>query len=182
MPSNLNNISNHGGKRENAGRRPKYHEKTVVMRVPESKITAIKAWLNPQVLERQNHIAIYINQLYCKTSLSLPSLNNHLEPVDLNEHLIHNPLATFIFEIKSPNMGCNKIEVGDQLLIDSSLTPKNNDIVLIQTEKNFSLKYFIQENNNAPLFKSDNTDTLIDLKNEEYRLCGVITCIIRKLR
>jgi DNA polymerase V len=38
----------HGGKRENAGRKAQYQEKTVVMRVPESKVNAVKAWLKPR--------------------------------------------------------------------------------------------------------------------------------------
>ena len=38
----------HGGKRKNAGRKTHYQEKTVVMRVPESKVLEIKAWLKPK--------------------------------------------------------------------------------------------------------------------------------------
>ena len=38
----------HGGKRKNAGRKTQYQEKTVVMRVPESKVSEIKSWLKPK--------------------------------------------------------------------------------------------------------------------------------------
>ena len=61
----------HGGKRENAGRKAQYQEKTVVMRVPESKVNAVKAWLKPR--HPDDIEPIYnLQKLVAKSSVQIP--------------------------------------------------------------------------------------------------------------
>ena len=50
--------------------------------------------------------------------------------LDLNEYLIKHPAATFIVKAKGPSMSDAGILSGDLLIVDRSITPKSNDIVI----------------------------------------------------
>ena len=49
---------------------------------------------------------------------------------DLNEHLIKHPAATFIVKASGFSMINADIYSGDLLIVDRSLTPRNNNIVI----------------------------------------------------
>ena len=50
--------------------------------------------------------------------------------LDLNDHLIPHPAATFIDKVSGTSMVNSNIQSGDLLIVDRSLTPKNNSIVI----------------------------------------------------
>ena len=50
--------------------------------------------------------------------------------LDLNEYLIKHPAATFIVKAKGPSMSDAGILSGDLLIVDRSIDPKSNDIVI----------------------------------------------------
>ena len=54
--------------------------------------------------------------------------NNH--KLDLNENLIKHPAATFIERTSGSSMINADIYSGDLLIVDRSLTPRNNNIVI----------------------------------------------------
>ena len=49
--------------------------------------------------------------------------------LDLNEHLVKHPAATFIVKASGPSMVEAGISSGDLLIVDRSVTPKNDNIV-----------------------------------------------------
>jgi len=55
------------------------------------------------------------------------------ELVDINSHLIRNEIATYIFRFQGNPMIDAGIFDGDVLVVDRSIEPKHNDIVLAQT-------------------------------------------------
>ena len=50
--------------------------------------------------------------------------------LDLNEYLIKHPAATFIVKAKGSSMSDAGILSDDLLIVDRSITPKSNDIVI----------------------------------------------------
>ncbi|MFW1871670.1 MULTISPECIES: LexA family protein [unclassified Acinetobacter] len=64
--------------------------------------------------------------------------------IDLNEHLIHNPIATFMLKVNSLSMKNAGIEIGDEILIDRSLEAEHGDIVLALINNEFTVKRFMQ--------------------------------------
>ena len=50
--------------------------------------------------------------------------------LDLNEYLIKHPASTFIVKASGPSMTDAGILSGDLLIVDRSITPKNQDIVI----------------------------------------------------
>jgi len=58
--------------------------------------------------------------------------------LDLNEHLIKHPAATFIVKASGFSMIDAGIHSGDLLIIDRSITPQNNNIVIASIFGDFS--------------------------------------------
>ena len=82
--------------------------------------------------------------------------------LDLNELLIKNPSATFFVRVEGDSTTEETIKNGDILIIDRSLTPTRNKIVVAIQNGEFvvnRLKHFI---------------------NTEFEIWGVVTNIIHK--
>ena len=184
----------HGGRRKNAGRKTQYQEKTVVMRVPESKVLEIKAWLQPKP-EDDRIKNIELQPIQIRTQLDIPyplesvSAQDYTEDfIDLNEYLIHNPLSTFVLRVNSLSMKNAGIDIDDQILIDRSLNAEHGDIVLALINNEFTVKRLMKEkqNNSQPKIwlKAENPEYPdIYLGSEEQLIIwGVVTCILKKLR
>jgi len=59
-----------------------------------------------------------------------PLTDQAKELVDINGYLIRNEIATYIFRVKGNAMIDAGIFDGDVLVVDRSIEPKHNDIVL----------------------------------------------------
>lgn len=184
----------HGGRRKNAGRKTQYQEKTVVMRVPASKVLEIKAWLQPKP-EDDRIKNIELQPIQIRTQLDIPyplesvSAQDYTEDfIDLNEYLIHNPLSTFVLRVNSLSMKNAGIDIDDQIIIDRSLNAEHGDIVLALINNEFTVKRLMKEKqNNAQAkiwLKAENPEYPdIYLRSEEQLIIwGVVTCILKKLR
>ena len=190
--------NNHGGKREHAGRKAKYQEKTVVMRVPMSKVAAIQSWLQPHPSDTKvdaQHIQLQAIQIRSELALPAPlesvaagfpsPAQDYVEDaIDLNQYLVQNPLSTFILRVNSLSMKNAGIDVGDKILIDRSLTPEHGDVVLAMINNEFTVKRLMQEKDQDVWLKAENPDYPdIHLHSEEELVIwGVVTCILKKLR
>jgi DNA polymerase V len=62
------------------------------------------------------------------------------ELVDINAHLIHNEIATYIFRFKGNAMIDAGIFDGNVLVADRSIEPKHNDVVLAMLSTQFLVK------------------------------------------
>jgi DNA polymerase V len=66
------------------------------------------------------------------------------ELVDINSHLIRNEIATYIFRLQGNAMIDAGIFDGDVLVVDRSLEPKHNDVVLATLNNQFIVKRLYQ--------------------------------------
>ena len=188
----------HGGKRKNAGRKTHYQEKTVVMRVPESKVLEIKAWLKPKPEDDLSQ-KVELQAIRNRTALNIPypsipddyssTDQDYTEDfIDLNEYLVHNPLTTFVLRVNSLSMKNAGMDLDDQILIDRSLTAGHGDIVLALIHNEFTVKRLMKEKQQRGQtkiwLKAENPDYPdIYLRDEEPLIIwGVVTCILKKLR
>ena len=72
-----------------------------------------------------------------KVSAGFPSpATDYMEnKLDLNEYLIKHPAATFIVRTSGSSMTSASIYSGDLLIVDRSIVPKNNNIVIASIER-----------------------------------------------
>jgi DNA polymerase V len=101
--------------------------------------------------------------------------------LDLNEYLIKRPAATFIVKAKGPSMTDAGILSGDLLIVDRSITPKNNNIVIASVFGDLTVKKLQKKENSLFLLSANNDYPSIEVKEEmECFIWGVVTYIIHE--
>ncbi len=61
-------------------------------------------------------------------------------PLFLNDYLVRNKPATFLFTVKGNSKIGASIEEGDKVIVDRALAPKHDDIVIAVVEGDYTLK------------------------------------------
>ena len=104
------------------------------------------------------------------------------ELVDINSQLIRNEIATYIFRVKGNALIDAGIFDGDVLVVDRSIEPKNNDIVLATFNNEFIVKRLYQR---AGLIKliSENPiyPPIIIKERDDFAIWRVVTNSVHKL-
>ncbi len=202
-----------GGKRPGAGRKPnsgKFKERTKSIRIPESYIAPLTTWLNhisqsqldistPLSIDQKLNTSMFSDifqsaqapVLYdipfydCSVSAGFPSpADDHFSiTMDLNKHLVQNAPATFFVRTSGDSMIDAGIRNGDLLVVDRSLTAKNNDIVIAAVDGDLTVKRLIHGNGKTVLKAENPSFSNIELTGDmAVSLWGVVTNVIHNLR
>ena len=101
--------------------------------------------------------------------------------LDLNEYLIKHPAATFIVKARGPSMMDAGILSGDLLIVDRSITPKSNDIVIASIFGDLTVKKLQKKENSLFLLSANSEYPSIEVKEEmECFIWGIVTYIIHE--
>jgi len=111
-----------------------------------------------------------------------PAADHTQKRIDLNEHLIRNKEATFIFKVKGDSMIGAGIYEGDALVIDRSIEAKHGNIVLAVLNNDFTVKRLYRRGGVVKLVAENNLYPPIVVKSgEELTVWGVVTYNLHKL-
>ncbi len=111
-----------------------------------------------------------------------PAADHTQKRIDLNEHLIRNKEATFLFRAKGESMSGIGIYQDDMLVVDRSLDPKHNDIVIAVLNNEFTVKRLYKRGGVVKLIAENNLYPPLLIKNEEeLTVWGVVTYNLHKL-
>lgn len=117
-------------------------------------------------------------------SAGFPSpADDYLEgKLDLNKLLIRNPSSTFFARVRGKSMQGAGIHDGDILIIDKSLEPKQNSVLICFIDGEFTVKRIKKVNNEMYLMPENKDFEPIKVeKGSDFRLWGVVTHCIHKL-
>ena len=104
------------------------------------------------------------------------------ELVDINSYLIHNEIATYIFRVKGNAMTDAGIFDGDVLIVDRSIEPKHNDIVLVTLNNEFIVKRLHKRAGVVKLVSENPIYPALVIKvSDDFAVWGVVTNSIHKL-
>lgn len=111
-----------------------------------------------------------------------PATDYSEDRIDLNQVLVMHPASTFYAIVEGQSMEGEGINDGDLLVIDRSLTPEENDVVLCFLNGDFTLKKIAKQNDNTIHLLSENKDfdPIKVSEEEDFRVWGVLTCSIKK--
>ena len=105
------------------------------------------------------------------------------ETLDLNEFLITNPPATYLIRVVGDSMIGAAIAERDILVVDASLTPKHNDIVVASVDGEFTVKRFWKDKGKIWLKPENSNYSPIALNpDDELIIVGVVTGVVRKTK
>ena len=104
------------------------------------------------------------------------------QKLDLNEYLIKNPAATFFVRVAGDSMTGAGINDNDILVVDRSLEPSSNNIVIAVVNGELTVKRLIK-NKNSCLLCAENSNYPPLTVNEEtpLEIWGVATYVIHAL-
>ena len=121
--------------------------------------------------------------LFESVSAGFPSpATDYMEnKLDLNEHLIKHPAATFIVKANGISMIEAGISSGDLLIVDRSLSPRNDNIVIASVLGDLTVKKLQKKNQSFFLMSANQSYPSIEIKEEmECFIWGVVTYVIHK--
>ena len=131
------------------------------------------------IKEEQVNIPIFID----KVSAGFPSpATDYMEnKLDLNEYLIKHPAATFIVKANGSSMVNADIYSGDLLIVDRSIVPQNNNIVIASIFGELTVKKIKKKEKSLFLVSANENYPSIKVKEEmECFIWGVVTYIIHE--
>lgn len=101
--------------------------------------------------------------------------------IDIFEYLIQHPSATFYVRVKGNSMINAAIHDGDLLVVDRSIEPKNNQVVVAIIDGEFTVKRISKYNNKLYLIPENETFKPIEItETMDFEVWGVVTYVIHK--
>jgi len=116
---------------------------------------------------------------YVQAGFPSPAEDNLVDTLSLDDYLIRKPEASFMLKVSGDSMIDAGIMPGDLVIIERGGNPKNNDVVLAQVDRNWTLKYFFKRKGEVVLVAANKNYPEIRAK-EELSIAGVVTAVIRK--
>ena len=194
--------SKRGGSREGAGRKPFNNEamhSSITARLTSDEKQLYSnlggvSWLRSAIekasikasplipVHVNSHVSIPITE--CSVQAGFPSpAEDYLEgAIDFNELLIDNVASTFVLKAAGESMIDAGIQPGDYLVVNRSREPKNQDIVIIQINNEFTVKRYVKEKGQIYL-KAENSSGLYSNiypnENDTWITFGVVSFVIK---
>ncbi len=112
-----------------------------------------------------------------------PAADYMTQAIDLNKELVKHPAATFYGRVVGDSMIDAGVEEGDILVIDKALEAREGDMAVCFIDGEFTLKRLHFHEGGIRLVPANEKYPVIEVKEgEEFRMWGVVTYMIKKLR
>jgi DNA polymerase V len=111
-----------------------------------------------------------------------PATDFQEECLDLNKHLIKQPASTFFLRVSGDSMIGAGIHSGDLLVVDRSLEPKDQNVVIAVVHGELVVKRFHRKEEQMFLL-AENEDyaPLTITEAMDFSIWGVVTTVIHPL-
>lgn len=110
-----------------------------------------------------------------------PAADYSEESLDLNNYLVHNKPATFMFTVKGDSMINASIAEGDKVVVDRSLKAKHNDIVIAVVDSEYTIKRLYKSQGVIELRPENPSYSPIHFnENSELQIWGVVVGVVRR--
>lgn len=117
-------------------------------------------------------------------SAGFPSpAEDHIDKsIDLNEHLVQHPAATFFIRVKGDSMTDAGIQNGDLLVVDRAMEPADNKIVIAVVDGELTVKRLRKRGKKVTLEAANPKFSPIEITDQmEAVVWGVVTNVIHKV-
>jgi DNA polymerase V len=102
--------------------------------------------------------------------------------LDLNEHLVKNPAATFFVRVAGDSMTGAGINDSDILVVDRSLEPSNNDVIIAVVNGELTVKRLLKTRNTCRLIAENPDYPPLEINEDvPLEIWGVATYAIHAL-
>ena len=110
-----------------------------------------------------------------------PAADYAEEGLDLNDYLVRNKPATFMFTVRGDSMIGASIEEGDKVVVDRAMTPKHDDIVVAVIEGEYTIKRLYKHQGRVELRPENPAySPIIFNDGVELLVWGVVVGVVRR--
>jgi DNA polymerase V len=103
------------------------------------------------------------------------------DALDLNQYLIQNKPATFLFTVRGDSMMGASIENGDKVVVDRALKPKHQDIIVAVVNGDYTIKRLYKYRGTIELRpENPNYPAITFTDGTELQVWGVVVGVVRK--
>ena len=126
--------------------------------------------------QQKTNIPLYLNNI--SAGFPSPAADYVEKGIDLVAHLIAHPSSTYVLKVSGDSMRDAAIIDGSMLLVDFSLKPAHNDIVVASLDGEFTVKRLMLHP--FPHLRAENPAYAPIPLNEdrEVEIVGVVTTVI----
>ena len=131
----------------------------------------------------QDPVAFEFRLLTHRISAGFPSpaADYAEEGLDLNDYLVRNKPATFMFTVRGDSMIGASIEEGDKVIVDRAMTPKHDDIVVAVVEGEYTIKRLYKHQGRVePRPENPAYSPIIFNDRVELLVWGVVVGVVRR--
>ena len=102
--------------------------------------------------------------------------------LDLNEHLVKHPAATFFVRVTGDSMIEKGIHSGDLLIVDRSLEPKDRSIIIAVLDGELTVKQLEKRKGKLRLLPANKNYEPLEISDQQsFEIWGVVTNVIHSL-
>lgn len=184
-----------GGARPGAGRKPgfgPYGEPTHPLRVPLSMLPVVRAWIEARreplpdaddcraFTPAPSACPLPLYSARIRAGFPSPADDDLEGTLDLNEHLVRHPAATFFVRVQGDSMIGAGIHHGDLLVVDRALEPRSGSIVVAVVDGELTVKRLHLEDGRIALV-AENPDypPLVLSEDQTLHIWGVVAHAVR---
>jgi DNA polymerase V len=105
-------------------------------------------------------------------------IDSHL---DLNDHLVRNPAATYFVRVSGDSMAGANIQAGDILVVDRALEPASGRIVIASLDGELTVKRLRRRGARLFLEPENTAYKVVEIAPDaNFEVWGVVTFVIHK--
>lgn len=133
------------------------------------------------ILQEANITPILMRYMQATVTAGFPSpaADYMEEEIDFNQYLRPRPSATFVIRVKGDSMVDAHIPDNSLLIVDRSVKPTSNCIVIAVIDNEFTVKRFIKNSSGIRLMPANEKYKPIPItEHMDFKVWGVVTQII----
>ena len=135
----------------------------------------------PTPFEANTSLAIPLAAASVQAGFPSPAEDHVERSLDLNEHLIRNPAATFFVTVRGESMRDAGIASGDLLVVDRSVRAADRRVVVAMLDGDFTVKRFRQQAGRVWLEAANDAFPPVELgEDRDLVIWGVVTYVIHQ--
>lgn len=110
-----------------------------------------------------------------------PAADYAEDGLDLNDYLVRNKPASFMFTVKGDSMMNAGIVEGDKVIVDRSVNPKSKDIVVAVVNGEYTIKRLYKFAAKVELRpENPNYQPIVFKEGSELEIWGVVVGVVRR--
>lgn len=142
-------------------------------------LTPIESIYKPD-LKTKYRVPLYMNPV--AAGFPAPTEDYVEEKLDLNKHLIKHPEASFMVRVTGYSMIDAGIHPGDLLIVDRSLEPTNNKVIIAVVNGELTVKRIRKTRGKLLLMPENDSFEPIQIYAEtDFHIWGVVTNVVHPL-